>query len=1126
MMNKIFCVFCFFVIVYSHAQTKSEEFRSKKIQVQENTIQIDSVSIYPEDFKVLTSKEKKIIPQSEYKIDFGLSQLTIDKEKYPEIIVEYYRYPDFLTKTYVPFDKRLIVESTKNTGKLYSETTNKKAKDIKLFDGLETQGFITRGLTSGNNQNAVTNSTLDLTISGKLSDKVGIRANIFDTNFPLQQSGYSQNITDFDRIFVELYSKNWNLKGGDISLSNKNSYFLNFDKQVSGIEVGAKFNDNVSAGASGAIVRGKFSVFNFVGVEGNQGPYKIFGSNNESAIIMIEGSERVFVNGVAIEKGENKDYIVDYNLAEIRFNTTYPITNDMRIRIEFQYADRNYTRFITYGQSEYKNDSFSIAGFFYNENDAKNQPVQQSLTDAQKQVLANAGNDPSKMVTPSAFADEFSANRIQYKKALVGAEETFEYTTNENDEVYTVTFTNVGQNRGDYEVDKTIAIGTIYKYVGENLGAFSPIVQLIAPTKLQVAVVNSTYKPSKKTELSAELAFSDNDQNLFSTIDDQENKRVAAKVGWQQQITDNTWNIWSKVNYKFIQNNFQTVQRFQAVEFNRDWNLENRIGDQHELGARLTFDNKKNTTLAYEFQHLSFSNNFSGNKHVIQTNIKKEKTNFWLHGSWLSNATNSRNDNFYRIKSKAIRSFRKSWLGGLVNLESNSRKLTETNNFDGLSHRFNEVEGFYGIGDSTKVFVKAGVNYRTNDSIKSNAFTQTNNRKTFYVNSKLIQNKRTNLSVYANYRITNNRFQENEEALNSRIAYNQRFFNNFLTLGTSYETTSGNIARQDFVYIKTEPGQGYYTWIDYNNDGEQQFNEFEVAQFQDQATYLRVALPNIRFVPTQRVKWKQSVTLNPQIWKTKKGMSKLLSHFYNQTYVTIDNERLKEEGGFHWNPFHMDGDELLGLTFNIRNNFYFNRSLQKYSWTYSYGKSRNKQQFSIGTQENNSLIHQLEFQHKLTKFWLFEAQGALSENRLQTENLANRNYNIQIKEIQPKLTFLYNKDHKFSFFYHLKNKENIEQDFEKLQLQKLGLSYFFLSPKKNQLSADVTMFINNFSGNANSPVGYQMLEGLQVGRNYTWNLLWNQKLTSILNLSLNYFGRKSEGSSTIHSGTVQLKAIF
>ena len=53
-----------------------------------------------------------------------------------------------------------------------------------------------------------------------------------------------------------------------------------------------------------------------------------------------------------------------------------------------------------------------------------------------------------------------------------------------------------------------------------------------------------------------------------------------------------------------------------------------------------------------------------------------------------------------------------------------------------------------------------------------------------------------------------------------------------------------------------------------------------------------------------------------------------------------------------------------------------------------------------------------------------------------------------------------------------------------------------------------------------------MLEGLQAGKNYTWNLLFNRKLNSFLNLNLNYLGRKSESSKTIHTGSVQLRAIF
>ena len=53
-----------------------------------------------------------------------------------------------------------------------------------------------------------------------------------------------------------------------------------------------------------------------------------------------------------------------------------------------------------------------------------------------------------------------------------------------------------------------------------------------------------------------------------------------------------------------------------------------------------------------------------------------------------------------------------------------------------------------------------------------------------------------------------------------------------------------------------------------------------------------------------------------------------------------------------------------------------------------------------------------------------------------------------------------------------------------------------------------------------------MLEGLTPGKNYTWSLLFNQKINATLNLNLSYLGRKSEASAAIHTGMIQLKAIF
>ena len=1120
----IFVLFCF-VGFSIQSQTFSKDFVSKKFLIKGDTIQIDSVSINSQRFTIFNS-QSKLIPFQEYKIDFGKAILIIDSKKYSEIRVEYFRFPDFVTKNYTPFDEKLIVPTSTNTGKLYSLTTNKKVSEIKLFNGLKTKGFITRGITSGNNQNAVTNSALDLEISGKLSKDVTLLANIFDTNIPLQENGYSQNITDFDRIFIEMFSKNWRVKAGDISLENKESYFLNFNKQVSGLQVEANVNKKIKVGASGAIVRGKFNRFNFTAVEGNQGPYKLFGVNNEPAIVIIAGSETVYINGIPIKRGEDKDYTIDYNLAEIEFNTTFPITNDMRILVEFQYSDRNYSRFITYEEASFKSDNFNLSGYFYSENDAKNQPLQQSLTEEQKEVLVNAGNNQDLMISESAFRDEYSENKILYKKILTGATEVFEYSTISTDELYFVTFTNVGQNRGGYTIDKSTAIGTIFKYIGANLGEYSPIIRLVAPTKSQFFIVKSDYNPTEKTRLNTEIAFSNNDANLFSSIDDNQNTALAAKVGWEQILIDKKWQLKSNINHEFVQQNFKTIQRWESVEFNRDWNIVSNNATKNLFQSEFTLQNKKDDFILYRFNNLTYTNIFKGNKHELSSKIKLKNTSFSVDGSLLNNTSSLEDNSFFRAKAKIEHRFTKTWIGSFINFENNDRKNKTTQEFINLSHRFNEYETYLGIGDSTKIFAKIGVNYRNNDSIKLNKFTEVNNRKTVYVNSKIIENKKTNLSVYANYRITENAFQVDEKSLNSKVIFKQRLFNDFLSFGTIYETSSGNIARQDYVYIKTEPGQGFYTWIDYNNDGIQDFNEFEIAQFQDQAEYLRIPKPNLIYIATQRAKWDQSLTLNFGKWATKEGFKKTISHFYNQSFLTIENEKERIGNSFYLNPFDIDENNLIGLNFSFRNSLYFNRNLQKNSFTYTYGSSKNKQQYFIGNQENNIKIHQLNYSHKFSSFWLIDLMTKSSMNTLETENFSNRNYEINVQEIEPKISFLFNKDNRFSVSYHYKKKKNQLQDFEKLQQQKFGLDYFYIDKKKNQISASIQVFLNDFTGNTNTPVAYQMLEGLQAGENYTWNLLFNKKLNSFLNLNLNYLGRKSENSKTIHTGSVQLRAIF
>ncbi len=1109
----------------AHAQKITSTFRLRNYHVVSDSIRLDSVAINSQQFTVTTSTGERI-PKTAYRVDFNKAMLYLNSKKYTEITVAYYRFPEFITKVYMPFDKRRMVPNETNTGELYYRGARKKKAIPPVFEGLETQGFIVRGLTSGNNQNAVTNATLDMTISGKLSNDITLRAHIFDTNIPLQQNGYSQNITDFDRVFMEIAGKKWALQGGDIVLKNTESTFLNFSKQVAGVSIEAAPTEKTTVSGAGALVRGQYTSRSFTGIAGNQGPYSLQNTGSQSALILIAGSERVFVNGVLVAKGANNAYLIDYNLGEIRFNTTYPIRNDMRIHVEFQYAEQNYTRFVSFEKAQYKSNRLEINGFYYHENDVKHQSLQQSLNTEQIEILANAGNNTQLMTAENAVETGYTDGLILYKKTTGGTSFYFEHSTEPQDVLYTVAFTYAGEQQGDYILESSSAIGPIYQFAGTNLGNYLPVTQLVAPTRLAIMAVNAQYQPSEKTSIQTELAFSNNDSNLFSSLDDENNQGMAAKIGWKQSFGTKQWQLKNDFRYQFVANQFKTIERHQAIEYQRDWNLINPSGDQQEIGSTLTWNHQKGMTLAYAFKQLIFGDAFTGNKHEIATQFKRKNTDFSVVSSVLNNSTPLETAHYAKTAIAGKHLFSKNWVGAEALFENNNRKDPNTQNLQATSFRFAEYQAYIGRGDSTGVYAKIGVRYRKNDSILNTAFARVNTQKSGFIESTLLRRKNTHLGLFANYSSTTHAAGVKTKTIHTQLKYQQQFFQKIISLNTLYETNAGNSLEQEYVYVKTVPGQGFYTWIDYNGDGIQQFNEFEIAQFQDQADYLRVALPTLRYIPTQRVHWKQTLTLNPSQWKNTSGFKKQLSRFYNHSTLFINNEQLQEANTFHWNPFLFEEARLRTLAASVRNQLYFNRNKEKYQLIYTYGASKNKQQYSIGTQENNSVLHQITTNHRLSSFWKIAVQWAVRKQQSLTENFSNRNFNIHQQEISPTLTFLVNKNHRLALTYQYKDKRNQLASAEQLQQQELAADYVFSSKKDQELTATVHYYTNDFTGDPNSPVGYQLLEGLQTGTNFTWSLGGRKKLNKLLQLRVSYMGRKSERSKTIHTGSIQLRANF
>ena len=1142
------CFTVLFLISLTHTSWSQEAmslYRTKILAVKD-TVQIDTVSLNPSKFSISNLKNERI-PSSKYTIDFQNALLTFKTPiTVDSIRVNYLKYPVFITKMYQELDERIIVNSTGNLRNLYKLSQPNSDRVVLPFDGLVSSGSISRGVTIGNNQNAVLNSELDLQISGKLNDKVTLRASIQDSNIPLQENGYSQQLDEFDRVFVEVFSKHWGIRAGDIDLVDSLSYFGRFSKRVQGLSLTTNFNNEESeytAFASGALVRGQFRSSQFTAQEGNQGPYKLVGPNNELYVLVVSGSETVYVNGIPLQRGATEDYIIDYNAGEIIFNATYPITSEMRITVDYQYSERNYSRFIGYAGSRFKTKKWKLGVSVYNENDLKNQPLQQSLSSDQAAILSNAGDDLSLMTAPSATLESYNENRILYKKVIDNGVEVFEFSNNAEDELYRVNFTAVGFQQGNYRIRSSNAISNIYEYIapinGLKQGNFEPIIQLVAPVKLQIAVVNGAYHPTDKTNIDFEFAASKNDLNLFSSLEDQDNMGVASQVSIAHQLleTSKQWTLNLRSDFDYIQNDFRNIEGLYNVEFNRDWNLENpsgnqiisSLGDQVFITTGAKLQHPQRGELNYQFQHLNFNKDYNGNRHLIFTKLKFDRFQLVSNSSILETDGVVSSSLFYRSNTHFKYSYQKGWSGVKFSTEHNEKKQLDSNRFDPISQKFQAYEVFTGIGDSTKVFAKLGYIHRVNDSLQNNRLAKVNQSDTYYLDSKFIHTKNTNLSLYANYREfkTSTTSKSSQKSINSRLQFSQKFANNLIHWNTLYETNAGRLPQQDFTYIEVESGQGSFVWFDYNENGIQELEEFEVAQFQDQATYIRVLLPNQVYIRTHQNKLSQSLTFNPIQWvNSTQPSKKFWSHFYNQTTFLIDRKDKNNSESIRLNPFQSNPEDQLALQSNVRNQLFYNRGKQHYTVSYSYSESKARNVLSFGYVEQQSLSHQLNFSHKIQNQWLLSFQSNLDKNRSESENFSSKNYQLSESLLNPKLSYLLDDNKRFDVYYQYQIKDNSIGDLEQLTQQKYGLSFTLSQSQKAAVTGEFNYFSNQFTGNSNSPVAYQMMQGLQPGTNFTWSLIAQKKLTKFLDLNLNYFGRKSETSRTIHTGTVQLKAYF
>ena len=415
---------------------------------------------------------------------------------------------------------------------------------------------------------------------GKLSEEMTIAGILSDQNSPIQPEGDTRSLNEIDKVFVEVTHPSALIQAGDVDISLHKGRYLRHDRRIEGLSLASSGSKGDMAFILGS-ARGKFQSTEFRGEDQNQGPYRLNGEGGIRRIVITAGSEKVWLDGKPLERGESADYSIDYSQSEITFTSKRLIDSNSRITVEYEYSDFGFQRRVSAASTSRQfsdgKGSFSLS-WIHEADDISNQSLFGATSEERLALAAaSAGSVHRSLAVPDSSGDyvrEYSPEE--------GDDSVFVYLeglTEPAVQRYSVGFHNAGE-KGMYARRVTPKGRLYFVYVPEtersqHTDLYVPWKTVTAPKSQQVANLMAGFDLSDKTSFSIEIAGSGmNPNRLAESVHQSGGVAAELSLSHGAALPGSLGNLSFTAETRSSGNGFKTLQRESQVEFWREWNLQ------------------------------------------------------------------------------------------------------------------------------------------------------------------------------------------------------------------------------------------------------------------------------------------------------------------------------------------------------------------------------------------------------------------------------------------------------------------------------------------------------------------------------------------------------------------------